>query len=65
MSKIRKSFSKAIGIAGVLCLVWGTGIAVISWILASKLPTSFSVHDGSTGTSEALRLYWWSGISVS
>ena len=45
MGKISKGFSLTIAILGVLCLIWGICISVISWVLASKAPTSVTHTD--------------------
>lgn len=66
MGKISKGSAAAVLILGTLCLIWGVCSSVISWVLASKAPTSISYSDG--GFQEQTRYihtYWWGGLGVS
>ena len=45
MGKISKGFGSAIAVLGILCLIFGICISVISWVLASKTPTSISYSE--------------------
>lgn len=68
MAKISKGFSLTVAILSVLCLIWGICIAVISWVLAGKAPTSFTEKFMDNGFSEkpyAFPTYWWGGLGVS
>ena len=67
MAKISKRFSLATAILGVVCLVLGICISVVSWILASKAPASIyhSIDGGSSGTYSYFKPYWWGGFIVS
>ena len=68
MAKISKGFSLTVAILSVLCLIWGICIAVISWVLAGKAPTSFTEKFMDSGFSEkpyAFPTYWWGGLGVS
>ena len=59
MGKISKGFSLTIAILGVLCLIWGMCISVISWILAGKAPTSITHTYGSYSTDYySIPPYW-------
>ena len=69
MGKISKGFSLTIAILGVLCLIWGICISVISWVLAGKTPTSithtyvsYSIYSTD---SHSIQQYWWGGLGVS
>ena len=67
MAKLSKGFSLTTAILGVVCLALGICISVISWVLASKAPTSIyhSVDGGSSGTYSYFTPYWWGGFVVS
>ena len=65
MAKISKGFSLTIAILGVLCLIWGICISVISWVLVGKAPTSVSYKDGVDTSSYEIQTYWWGGLGVS
>ena len=66
MGRISKGFSLTIAILGVLSLIWGICISVISWVLSSKAPTSITHNDGSYRTdSYSIQAYWWGGFGVS
>ena len=66
MGKISKGFSLTIAILGVLCLIWGICTSVISWVLASKAPTSVTHTDYIDSTeSYSIYPYWWGGLGVS
>ena len=70
MAKIRKGFSITITILGVLCLIWGICISVISWVLAAKTPRFITVKDMNSNTilstrSSSIYKYWWGGLGVS
>ena len=68
MAKISKGFSLTVAILSVVCLIWGICIAVISWVLAGKAPTSFTEKIMDSGFSEkpyAFPTYWWGGLGVS
>ena len=59
MGKISKGFSLTIAILGVLCLIWGICISVISWVLAGKTPTYVSYDDGFNKRHYYIQTYWW------
>ena len=70
MAKIRKGFSITITILGVLCLIWGICISVISWVLAAKTPRFIYEKDMNSNTIPSTRsyyiyTYWWGGLGVS
>ena len=65
MAKINEGFSKAVAGLGMLCLIWGTCISIISGVLASKAPTYIYYYDGSTSTNYYINSYWWGGAVVS
>ena len=69
MGKISKGFSLTIAILGVLCLIWGICISVISWVLAGKAPTSITHTDNTFSSysteSYSINPYWWGGLGVS
>lgn len=70
MAKIRKGFSITIIILGVLCLIWGICISVISWVLAAKTPRFITEKDMNSNTilwtrSYSFYNYWWGGLGVS
>ena len=66
MRKISKGFGSAIAVLGILCLIFGICISVISWVLASKTPTSISYsEDGVWERSHSIYSYWWGGLGVS
>lgn len=67
MGKVTKGFSLAVAILGVLCLIWGACISIISWVVAGNAPTSITVQSlgpwSSTTTTETRNInsYWWGG----
>ena len=66
MGKISKGFSLTIAILGVLCLIWGICISVISWVLAGKAPASIRhTYDSYSTDSYSIPSYWWGGLGVS
>ena len=67
MGKITKRFSITIATLGILCLIWGISISVISFVLAGKTPGSISEQDfmASSGRHYSIDVYWWGGIGVS
>ena len=65
MAKINKRFSKAVAVLGMLCLIWGICISIISGVLASKAPNYIYYNDGSTSTDYYINSYWWGGAVVS
>ena len=67
MGKITKRFSITIATLGILCLIWGISISVISFVLAGKTPGSISEQEfmASSGGHYSIDVYWWGGIGVS
>ena len=67
MGKITKRFSITIATLGILCLIWGISISVISFVLAGKTPGSISEQDfmASSGRHYSIDVYWWGGTGVS
>ena len=65
MGKISKGPATAVSVLGSLCLIWGVCISVISWVLASKAPTSISYKDGFQESKIYIHAYWWGGLGVS
>ena len=67
MGKIAKRFSITIATLGILCLIWGICISVISFVLAGKTQGSIG-EEGMDFSSErhySFDSYWWGGIGVS
>ena len=65
MAKISNGFSKTVAVLGILCLMWGICISIISGVLASKAPTYTYYNDGSTSRYYYINPYWWGGAIVS
>ena len=65
MRKISKGSASAVSVLGILCLICGVCISVISWVLASKAPTSISYTDGFQESTTYIHTYWWGGLGVS
>ena len=67
MGEITKRFSITIATLGILCLIWGISISVISFVLAGKTPGSISEQDfmASSGRHYSIDVYWWGGTGVS
>ena len=66
MGKVSKGFGSAIATLGILCLIFGICISVISWVLAGKTPTSISYYKVDKGeNSYSIYPYWWGGLDVS
>ena len=68
MAKISKGFSLTVAILSVVCLIWGICIAIISWVLADKAPTSFTekfMYGSFSEKPYSFPTYWWGGLGVS
>ena len=66
MGKISKGFGSAIAVLGILCLIFGICISVISWVMAGKTPTSITYYENKHRTnSYSINSYWWGGLGVS
>ena len=66
MGKISKGFGSAIAVPGILCLIFGICISVISWVMAGKTPTSITYYEnGYWKNSYSIYSYWWGGLGVS
>lgn len=65
MGKIRKGSASAVSVLGILCLICGVCVSVISWVLASKAPTSISYTDGFHSSTTYIYAYWWGGLGIS
>lgn len=65
MGKISKGFGSAVAVLGILCLIFGICISVISWVLAGKTPTSISYYKNGVYENNSIYSYWWGGLGVS
>ena len=45
MGKISKGFGSAIAVLGILCLIFGIYISVISWVMVGKTPISITPYE--------------------
>lgn len=65
MARLQKGHAMTVAVMATLCLIFGAGVSIVSWVISSKAPTSVTFYGDTQQGTVSFSTYWWGGLGVS
>jgi len=62
MARLQKGHAMTVAVMATLCLIFGAGVSIVSWVISSKSPTSVTFRSDTQQGNVSFSTYWWGGL---